>query len=456
MMGELIIGNGLLFTLGQENRAIAGGGLYSVDGLIKEVDETNRLRAEHPKVAFLDAEEGVIMPGMICSHTHFYGAFALGWAFPGPTPTNFMETLERLWWRLDKLLTMPDVEYSALIMLTDAIRNGVTTLVDHHASPYALEGSLDVIANAARRAGVRTCLAYETTDRDGPEIAKAGLEENSRFISKIQSEDEKDGMFSGSFGLHASFTVPDSLLEMAVAEAHSRGVGVHIHVAEDRADRLDSERRYGLGVVERLQKEGALSPRTLAAHCIHLKPNEAALLAESGTMVAHNTRSNMNNAVGTADVEGLIKHGTLVGLGNDGFSMNMLQELKFAYLMPKAYRENPQAMPIGTALNLLFKNNAEIVARLFAPFMPPDEKLVLGELTPGARADVVVLDYKPRTPMSEMNFGGHAIFGMEGSHVRHTVANGRILMRNRELVTLDETEIAARSRELAAALWQRA
>jgi putative selenium metabolism protein SsnA len=453
-MGELIIGNGLLFTLGQEGRAIAGGGLYSVDGVIREVGDTAKLRAEHPQAEFLDAEGGVIMPGMICSHTHFYGAFALGWAFPGPAPTNFVETLERLWWRLDKLLTMPDVEYSALTMLADAVRNGVTTLVDHHASPYALDGSLDVIAEAVKKAGVRACLAYEATDRDGPDVAKAGLRENSRFIRKAQ--EEKNGMLSGSFGLHASFTVPDSLLEAAVADAHSQNVGVHIHVAEDKADRLDSERRYGLGVVERLKKEEALSPRTITAHCVHIKPNEAQMLAESGTIIAHNTRSNMNNAVGTADVEGLIRRGALVGLGNDGFSMNMLQELKFAYLMPKAYRENPQAMPIGTALDLLFKNNAEIAARLFAPFMPEGEKLVVGELTPGARADVAVLDYQPRTPMSEMNFGGHAIFGMDGSHVRHTVANGRILMRDRKLTTLDETEIAARSREQAAALWKRA
>lgn len=453
-MSELIVGNGLLFTLGAAGRAIPGGGLYSIDGVIKEVGDTAKLRAEHPTAEFLDAEGGVIMPGMICAHTHFYGAYALGWAFPGPSPTNFVETLERLWWRLDKLLTMPDVEYSALTMLTDAIRNGVTTLVDHHASPFALGGSLDVIGGAVRQAGLRACLAYEVTDRDGPEVAKAGLNENSRFIRKVQGQ--KDGLLSGSFGLHASFTVPDAILEAAVADAHSQKVGVHIHVAEDKADKLDSERRYGLGVVERLQKEQALSPRTIAAHCVHIKPNEAEMLADSKTIIAHNTRSNMNNAVGTADVEGLLRRGALVGLGNDGFSMNMLQELKFAYLMPKAHQENPQAMPIGTALDLLFKNNAEIAARLWEPFMPEGEKLIVSELAPGARADVAVLDYKPRTPMSEMNFGGHAIFGMDGSHVRHTVANGRILMRDRRLTTLDETEIAARSRELASALWKRA
>ncbi|MDY7040769.1 MAG: putative aminohydrolase SsnA [Chloroflexota bacterium] len=441
----MLITHGTLVTMNRHNEIIFDGALRIEGERIAEVGKTADLRRAHPDEKELDAEGRLVMPGLICAHTHFYGAFARGMAIPGEAPVNFPQILERLWWQLDKALDLEGSRYSALVCLVDAVRHGMTTLVDHHASPNAIDGSLDVVAEATLQAGVRACLCYEVTDRDGLDKMQAGVDENVRLITRARKE--ANPLLAGTFGLHASLTLSDASLEKCAAAAQGMGVGVHIHVAEDKADQEDSLKRSGRRVVERLQKLGMLGAKTITAHCVHVNERELDILQETGTNVVHNPRSNQNNAVGTADVPLMLERGIRVGLGNDGFSNNMFTEMHACYLIHKLNKHDPRVMGADTVLKMAFGHNAEI-AGLFFPGP-------LGVLESGALADVILVDYHPTTPLNAGNLPWHIIFGVDGTGVDTTIVGGKILMRHRELLTLDEEAITARSRESAAETWRR-
>ncbi len=454
-MPDILIGNAAIATLNARNELIEHGALVVRDGVIVAIGKTTDLRAQYPVAEMVDARGGLVLPGLLCTHTHFYGAFARGMAIPGEPPKNFPEILERLWWRLDKLLTLEDTRASADIFMVDAIRHGTTCVIDHHASPNAVDGSLDVIAEAVEQAGIRACLAYEVSDRDGPAITEAGIHENERFIRSLYERPAaKQGLLAGSFGLHASFTLSPHSLEKCAALGAALGVGFHIHVAEDACDEDDSVTRYGVRTVERLERSDILGPLSIAAHCVHVNSSEIGRLAHTRTHVVHNPRSNMNNAVGVAPVQEMRASGVNVGLGNDGFSMNMLQEMKVAYLMPKLAGRDPRLMPGDVVMDMAFARNARIAEAVFRPFAGTPEHF-FGELRPGAAADLAILEYHPPTPMMVGNLPWHLIFGADGTHVRDTMVAGRWLMRDRKLLTLDEERIMARARELSVKLWAR-
>jgi len=447
----MLITNGNVVTMETPNRILSGGALLVEGGRIADLGPSAEMEAAYPEAQRLDAAGRLVMPGLICAHTHFYGAFARGMALGGEPATNFPEILEKLWWRLDKALWPDDVHYSALVCLVDAIRHGTTTLIDHHASQKHIAGSLDQIAHAVEQAGVRACLCYEVTDRDGEQAARAGITENVRFIRRTRARQlEGDLRLGAAFGLHASLTLSEATLETCAELGRQMGTGFHLHVAEDKADQRDSLRRSGLRVVERLAKAGILGPQTIAAHCVHVDRIETEILLDSGTMVVHNARSNMNNAVGTADLRWMLKIGIPVGLGNDGFSNNMFTEMAVAYLAQKQASGDPRTLPADQVVQMAWDHNARI-GRAFFPGLGPQ----FGQLAKGAPADLILVDYDPPTPLDAGNLPWHIIFGMDGSRIDSTIVGGQVLMRHRQLLTLDEAEIMAKARELADNLWRR-
>lgn len=443
----MLITDAKIATLGSESQLIEDGAMLIQGDNITEVDTTAALTSRYPDEERLDAKGQLAMPATLCGHTHFYGAFARGWSYPGPPASRFGEILEQLWWRLDKLLTLEDVRASAQVCLADAIRHGTTTLIDHHASPNAIEGSLDVIAEEVVNVGLRASLCYEVTDRNGPERAQAGLEENVRFLRRIQTNPHPQ--LAASFGLHASLTLSDETLAQAVAMREGLDTGFHIHAAEGKEDVEDSLEKSGQRVVHRLHDAGILGPQTVVAHAVHVDESEMEVLADTGTWVTHQPRSNMNNAVGTTQVETMRDKGVRMALGNDGFSNNMFAEMKNTYLVHKLAQRDPRAMPADLVFQLAYDANADLT-RIFWPGQR------LGELTPGATADIVLLDYRPTTPMNADNLPWHLLFGYEASMITTTISAGRVLMRDRQLLTLDEARITARARELAADVWARA
>jgi cytosine/adenosine deaminase-related metal-dependent hydrolase len=234
----MLITHGRIVTFGKDPQVIDDGAICFADDEIIAVGPTAELRARYPETEQIDAKGQLVLPGSICAHTHFYGAFARGMAIPGAPARNFVEILQKLWWRLDRALDAESIRLSALVCLIDAIRNGTTTLIDHHASPNLIDGSLDICAEAITQSGVRVCECYEVTDRNGPDGAQTGIAENVRFAKKLAAQPAP--LLTASFGLHASFTIGPQTLDRCVAEAQLLGIGFHIHVRRQR--RRDRQR----------------------------------------------------------------------------------------------------------------------------------------------------------------------------------------------------------------------
>lgn len=437
----MIIKNGKIITWGKENEIIAGKELLIQDGVIREIGAD--LVKKYPDEEIVDAGRQYIMPGNICAHTHFYGAYARGMGIPGPAPKDFPEILKKLWWPLDMALDEEGVRYSALVFAVDAIKNGTTTLFDHHASPNFIDGSLDVIGNVVLDAGLRGVLCYEVTDRNGPEGAKAGIRENVRMIKKAAGIDR----LGAAFGLHASLTLESKTLEES-RKAIGDEAGFHIHVGEHYSDEYDSLQKSGLRVVDRLEKYGILGPKTIVVHGVHIDQKEATLLADSGTWLTHQPRSNMNNAVGVAAIEDFLRLGIKVGIGTDGFYHAMWEEWKTAYYLHKVHHLDPRRMSALDIVQMGVYNNAAL-ANLYLP------QSKLGVIEQGAAADLIFVDYHPHTPLNAGNLPWQIIFGFQESMITSTMVAGEFLMKDRELLTLDEEKITAEARALAPQIWER-
>jgi cytosine/adenosine deaminase-related metal-dependent hydrolase len=302
------------------------------------------------------------------------------------------------------------------------------------------DGSLDLIENAVRQAGIRASLCYEVSDRN---VAGGGIAENERFIKKVG---KGDGQIAAMMGMHASFTMSDATIDECVGIAREAGVGCHIHVAEDAADRQDSLAKYKMPTVSRLQKLGVAGEQSIFVHCVHIDDSEMDILATTKTSVVHNPESNMNNAVGVTPVLKLLKKGVLVGLGTDGMGSDMLAQMRCAYLLQRLANHDPRVAFLE-APQLLLLNNAAIAEQQFG--------LRLGEIAEGRPADLAIIDYQPPTPLSEANFLGHLIFGLVDATADTTVCKGKILMKGKQILSMDEEDIAARSREFAPKMWKR-
>ena len=347
-------------------------------------------------------------------------------------------------WKIDKKLTLEDLEYSAYTTFIDCIKNGVTTVFDHNASPYAVTGSLEAIAKAAQKIGIRACLCYEVSDRDGAEIALEGIEENINFIKKYNTSEQN--MIKGMFGLHASFTLSDDTLIECDKKIKGLNAGYHIHVAEGIDDLNQCIQNHGKRVVERLNDMNILGDKTIAVHCIHINDKELNILKNTNTMIVHNPESNMGNAVGCQPFLELHKNGLTVGLGTDGYTSDMTESMKVANIIHKHVKQDP-SVAWGEVPVSLFENNRKIATKYFVG--------TLGILQKGALADIIVVDYNPLTPLNENNFNSHILFGISGRNVTTTIIDGKIIMKDRKLVGINEKDIFKKSREIAQKLWNR-
>ncbi len=440
----LLIGNGRLISRDPEQPYWEDGAVLIEDNLIKQVGATKRLKEEYPEAEFMDARGRIIMPGLINAHQHFYSTFARGMANDSPPATKFSEILEGLWWRLDKTLDLEDVYYSAAIPLIEGIRNGVTTVFDHHASPYAVEGSLSMIQEAGHDLGVRLSTCYEVSDRDGIQSAEAGIRENMASIEAGKKDDTD--MFKGMFGLHASMTVSDATMDKCLSAMAGEDAGFHVHMAEGIEDVEDSLSKYKKRVVKRWHDFGILHDRSIAVHCIHLDEEEMDILRDTKVKVVHNPESNMGNAVGCAPLIQMMQQGVSVGLGTDGYTFDMFESWKVGNIIHKHVNQDPN-VAWGELPQMLFEENANIANRHFSGR--------IGKLKEGYYADIVLVDYQAPTPMDASNLNSHLLFGVMGRQVDTTIINGKIVMKDRILVDLDADRIFAKARERAAQVWKK-
>ena len=437
----LVIGNGKLFTRNDEMPFVENGAVAIEGTKIAAVGETEAIKKQYGDAEFIDAKGGVIMPAFINTHEHIYSAMARGLSIKGYNPKGFLDILDGQWWTIDRHLTLEQTKYSAVETLISCIRNGVTTVFDHHASFGQIGGSLFTIADVAKELGVRACLCYEISDRDGMDKARESVMENAEFI-RYALKDDTD-MIAGMMGMHAQFTISDATMELAAANKPDE-VGYHIHVAEGIEDLHDCLKKYGKRIVDRLMDFNILGEKTLLGHCIYINPHEMDLIKDTNTMVVHNPESNMGNACGCPPTMELVHRGILTGLGTDGYTHDMIESYKVSNVLHKHHLCDANAA-WGEVPKMLFENNAAIANRYF--------KTPLGVLKEGAAGDVIVVDYNPPTQLDASNINGHILFGMTGRDVVTTVANGRVLMKDREIKVIDVEEAMAKCREESAKLW---
>lgn len=421
-----VLAGGMQATLSP--REARSGDVWVEDGLIVSSDGASR-------ESVVDCAGCLVIPGNVCAHTHLYSALARGMPAPPRAPRNFPEILELVWWRLDRALDEESIRSSALVGTLDALRSGTTGLVDHHASPGWIDGSLDVLADGISEAGARSLVCYEVTDRGGVDRRVAGLHENERFI-----RDNRRDLARGMVGGHASFTLDEGTLEALAAMSERTRTGVHIHVAEDVFDEQDSVRRCGKRVAQRLQDAGILGPDSIAAHGVHLQPGELQTLRSNGTWLVHNCRSNLNNSVGRAPV---LQFGERSALGTDGIDGDMFAESRTAYFRA---RED--------SLDTYAEQFTDLLAR-GADLMSQYYPVRIGSLEPGSAADLVVLEYDPPTPLTSDNLAWHWMFAFNAAMVRDVMVAGRWVIRDREFVTIDEEKVRADARNQAHELWRR-
>jgi putative selenium metabolism protein SsnA len=382
----------------------------------------------------LDLEGALVVPGFVNAHTHLYSALARGMPGPEERPRSFVEILEKVWWRLDRALEEESVYLSGLVGAIEAARSGTTVLFDHHASPSFIRGSLATVRRAVEEVGLRSVLCYETTDRNGLEGRDAGIAENRAFLAAGRS-----ALTLGMVGAHASFTLSDESLDRLSETVREASSNLHVHVAEDGADVEDSRKRHGKGLVERLKRHGLPGPHAILVHGVRLTEEELRDAQASGAWVIHCPRSNMNNAVGHAPTAAFRR----AALGTDGIDEDMPAEARVAFL---GMRDAGRADAFAAAFDMLVGGH-----RLAEVFFG----LPLGKLETGAPADLVVLDYRPPTPLTSANLAGHLLFGLDRSHVRSTMVAGRFVLRDRRLTTVDEAAVFASARTAAERLWKR-
>lgn len=372
----------------------------------------------------LDCTGKYITQSFVCGHHHIYSALARGMGAPKKNPENFNEILEYVWWTLDKCLDAEMIEASALYTAMASLKNGVTFVIDHHASPNTIKGSLEIIANAFEKVGASHLLCYEISDRDGMDKAEQGLDETAEYLKKHQ----------GLVGLHASFTVSDDTLKKAVELAKLSDSGIHIHVAEAESDQDHCVENYGKRVIERLQEFGALkSGKSILGHCLHLSEKEKKIISKSPVWVVQNTESNLNNRVGYFNAEGL---GENIMMGTDGMHSDMLRSAKAAFF-------------VGQNFDTIGYDS------VYQRFRNADKYLQSNGFTGHGPNNLVVLDYDSPTPFNTANFFGHFVFGIESRHVQHVLSQGRLVVENRKILTVDEETILANARIQAERLWAR-
>lgn len=436
-----LVGPGrVVSSFGPSPKIIEEGAVLWQGAEILEVGSFAELSCRHPGASLLNAHHGIILPGLVNLHHHFYSALARG-LNPGLPMGNFSRILENLWWRLDRALDQETVRVSAALSLAECIRHGCTTVFDHHASPTYLRGSLETIAEEVSSAGLSAVLCYEISDRNSHQEALAGLEENLAFASSIQG----DPRLAGMLGLHASFTLSQETLREA-ARRRPQGLGIHIHLGEDTADRRLSLAHYGKTPLARLKESSLLDENALLIHGIDLRPSEYEVIASSGATLVHNPESNANNAVGQLDLQAAAASTCPLGLGTDGMSSSMLRSLRAAFLARRSNSGDPE-----TGFDILpglLENNVLRASRIFG--LP-----ALGQLETGAPADLIVIDSPSPTPLDADNFFGHLIYGISEAPCRHTVARGRILLKNFLHTEINIERLSAEARRLSPALWER-
>ena len=385
-------------------------------------------------VRTIDLAGNLVSPGIVCSHNHFYSALARGILADIKPSTDFVSVLQNLWWRLDRAIDEEILYYSGLIGAIEAVRAGTTAVIDHHASPGFIGGSLQTLRKAFEEVGLRGILCYEVTDRNGGSQMRQGIDENISF-----AQSAKGGLLEAAIGAHAAFTLGDEALSLLSEAVRATGSGIHIHAAEDSYDSAACHHLYQMDIMQRLEARNLLDAKTICAHGVHLTAADIGKLNEHDCFLVHNARSNMNNGVGYAERMSAVRN---VALGTDGIGSDMFEEMKFAY-----FKHRDAGGPFWPANFLAFLHNG---TRLLERYFPGSFQ----RIEAGSVADLVIYDYRNPTPLVGENIAGHIAFGLSSGSVKTVIINGSIVYEDRQF-PFDLDPIYEKANRAAKALWKR-
>ena len=425
-----------------QRRILEGQAVAVEEGRIAEIGETLALERKHRGAEVIDAAGRIVMPGIICSHSHLYGMLLRGASLNVDPPSDFTQILQRVWWPVDEAMNFEDAYASALVACLEFAKSGVTTFADTYSGPNSISRVLDHIARAVEQIGIRGFIAFEATERHSAEEGRKGVEENVRFAEKVDSRSKARPLFS----IHASFTVSDDLIRRVVELASKYQVPVTIHASEGLGDVHHNLENYGKRTIERLRDVGLLGTNTVLAHCVNLDENEIRILAETDTAVAHNPMSNMLNAVGVAPILQMLKRNVRIGLGNDGYVFDMFENMRTAFLLQRVHHKNPNAIDPYTILQMATINGAGLYGI----------GKEIGSIEQGKKADIIII--RPSvlpTPLNAKSVVGHLINTVDGDDVETVLVDGKPVVKNKQLLTFDEQNAQSVAQTAATKLWDR-
>jgi 5-methylthioadenosine/S-adenosylhomocysteine deaminase len=443
-LSELLVNNGVIVTMDNQRRILEDQSVAIKNGHIDEIGKAADLKRKYASAEVIDASGRIVMPGIICSHSHLYGILLRGAVLRTVPPSDFTQILQRIWWPVDEALTFEDAYASALVASVEFAKAGVTTFADTYSGPNSISGVLDHIARAVDEVGIRGFVAFEATERHSKEEGFKGTQENVRFAQKSSSNSKSKAR--PLFSLHASFTVSDELIEQVKELADKYHVPITIHVSEGLGDLHHNLENYGKRTVERLRDLELVGPNVILAHCVNVSMREIDIIAETHTGIAHNPMSNMLNAVGVAPILRMLEKKVNVGLGNDGYIFDMFENMRTTYLLHRVHHRDPNAVDPYTVLEMATINGAKLYGM---------EKEV-GSIEPGKKADIIII--KPTilpTPLNANTVVGHLIHTIDGDDVEHVLVDGAPVVRNRRLLTFNEGKAQSISQSAAAKLWNR-
>ncbi|UCE10699.1 MAG: amidohydrolase family protein [Candidatus Thorarchaeota archaeon] len=440
MSERTLIVNGLVVTCDKSNTIIEKGYVLVEDKRIVKVGD-----GKPPEKVdnVVDAKGKVVIPGIVTAHTHLYGILLRGASLKIDPPVDFAQVLQRVWWPVDEALSPDDAWASALSASADMLRNGSTFFADTYSGPNSIESTLDRIAEATERIGIRSLLAFEATERNTPEEGARGIEENIRFAESVAKASDLTSLM---MSVHASFTVSDELILEAVKRAAGLKIPLTIHTSEGLVDLYHNLERYGERTVERLSRLGALGNQTVLAHCVHVDSNELDLIAKSGTSVAHNPMSNMLNAVGTSPVPDMLRRSITVGLGNDGWIYDPFENMRCALTVHRLEARNPSAIGPDEVFRMATIDGARCYGM--------DNEI--GSIEQGKSADIVILDgTRVPTPLNSSSVIGHLVNTFGGRDVSDVFVNGVHVIKDQRLTRISDEEVSEISIQSAEGLWSR-
>lgn len=405
---------------------IKKGSLITENDKISEIDYSNSSLNHADEV--IDAEGKVLSPGLVNTHTHLSMSLMRGLADDMPLDTWLNDHI----WPVEANLDGEHCYAGAMLACAEMIRSGTTCFNDMYFF-------MDHVADAADKAGIRGTLSHGMIDLGDEEKRKAEFKETQRIIDKCH--DTADGRIKVAFGPHSPYTCSRELLEGVRKEADKQGLRIHIHVSETQKEVEDVMEASGKRPFEYLDEIGLLGSDVLAAHAVWLDEDEMDIIKERGVALSHNPASNMKLASGVSPVSKLLEKGICMSLGTDGAASNnnldLLEEMKLAALLQKVTTLDPTAMPAQKVFDMATRGGAAALGL-------EDE---IGTIEVGKKADLILVDMKSSSLTPLRNPISHLVYSANGADVDTVICNGEMLMKNRELLTIDEAEVISRAEE---------